>query len=131
MLLSMTAFLRSRSVAPPSPRHHAFCFDLPRLPFSFFGMVVAGEVGFLLKGETDGILVLIRWTRFCQTIFWGYGFGKTETNLFLDFVRAEEGSGEESARAFLLAEIGKRKSGKTLTTMATYVRNMYRDLALC
>jgi hypothetical protein len=28
-------------------------------------------------------------------------FRKTETNLFLDFVRAEEGSGEESARAFL------------------------------
>ena len=26
-------------------------------------------------------------------------FRKTETNLFLDFVRAEEGSGEESARA--------------------------------
>ena len=25
-------------------------------------------------------------------------FRKTETNLFLDFVRAEEGSGEESAR---------------------------------
>ena len=27
-------------------------------------------------------------------------FRKTETNLFLHFVRAEEGSGEESARAF-------------------------------
>ena len=26
-------------------------------------------------------------------------FRKTETNLFLHFVRAEEGSGEESARA--------------------------------
>jgi len=26
-------------------------------------------------------------------------FRKTETNLFFDFVRAEEGSGEESARA--------------------------------
>ncbi|MGK2848639.1 MAG: hypothetical protein ACSLEX_01035 [Minisyncoccota bacterium] len=26
-------------------------------------------------------------------------FGKTETNLFLHFVRAEEGSGEESVRA--------------------------------
>lgn len=26
-------------------------------------------------------------------------FRKTETNLFLNFVRAEEGSGEESARA--------------------------------
>jgi len=28
------------------------------------------------------------------------GFGKTETNLFLHFVHAEEGSGEESARVF-------------------------------
>ena len=31
----------------------------------------------------------------------GLDFRKTETDLFLDFVRAEEGSGEESARAFL------------------------------
>ena len=52
-------------------------------------------------------------TRFCQTIFWGKGFGKTETNLILYFVRAEEGSGEESARAFLFIRIGKRKSGST------------------
>ena len=36
---------------------------------------------------------------FAKTIFWGLDFRKTETNLFLDFVRAEEGSGEESARA--------------------------------
>jgi hypothetical protein len=36
---------------------------------------------------------------FAKTIFWGLDFRKTETNLFLNFVRAEEGSGEESARA--------------------------------
>jgi len=36
---------------------------------------------------------------FAKTIFWGLDFRKTETNLFLDFVRAEEGSGEEFARA--------------------------------
>ena len=30
-------------------------------------------------------------------------FRKTETNLFLNFVRAEEGSGEESARAFRIS----------------------------
>ena len=36
---------------------------------------------------------------FAKTIFWGLDFCKTETNLFLDFVRAEEGSGEESTRA--------------------------------
>ncbi len=43
------------------------------------------------KGETGGIQMR---TRFCQTIFWGFGFGKTET----ESSRAEEGSGEESAR---------------------------------
>ena len=38
-------------------------------------------------------------------------FRKTETNLFLDFVRAEEGSGEESARAsaFFFEKIGGYK----------------------
>ncbi|OGY87192.1 MAG: hypothetical protein A2233_03665 [Candidatus Kerfeldbacteria bacterium RIFOXYA2_FULL_38_24] len=36
---------------------------------------------------------------FAKTIFWGLDFRKTETNLFLDFVRAEVVSGEESARA--------------------------------
>jgi len=34
-------------------------------------MVVAGEVGFLLEGETDGILVPIRWTKFCKNYFLG------------------------------------------------------------
>ena len=39
-------------------------------------------------------------TRFCENYFLGiWIFRKTETNLFLHFVRAEEGSGEESARA--------------------------------
>jgi S1-C subfamily serine protease len=41
--------LRYRCSVPPSPRHHAFCFDLARFPFLFFGMVVAGEVGFLQR----------------------------------------------------------------------------------
>jgi len=63
-------------------------------------MVVAGEGGFLLEGETDGIQSGLG---FAKTIFWGKGFGKTETNFFggnVDLVsRAEEGSGEESARA--------------------------------
>ena len=36
---------------------------------------------------------------FAKTIFRGKGFGKTSTNVFLHFDRAEEGSGEESARA--------------------------------
>jgi hypothetical protein len=46
---------------------------------------------------------------FVKTIFWGLGFRKTETNLFLDFVRAEEGSGEESARAFSNFYSGEHK----------------------
>ena len=40
-------------------------------------------------------------TRFCENYLSGdLDFRKTETNLFLHFVRAEEGSGEEFARAF-------------------------------
>jgi len=76
------------------------------------------------KGETDGILVPIRWTRFCQTIFWGYGFGKTETDFFggnLDLVsRAEEGSGEESARAsdFVFGEPALKKKIQDIEVLA-------------
>src|SRR3989344_1775253 len=46
-------------------------------------------------------------------------FRKTETNLFLDFVRAEEGSGEESARAsfqILFATDLNKYYDKILTT---------------
>jgi len=51
--------------------------------FSFFILYGGGGRGRVSpKGETDGILVPIQWTRFCQTIFWGYGFGKTETDFF-------------------------------------------------
>lgn len=42
-------FLRFCRSVPPSPRHHAFCFDLARSHFLFFGMVVAGEAGFLQR----------------------------------------------------------------------------------
>ena len=65
-----SVFLRFCCSVPPSPRHHAFCLI-------WYGGGGRGRVS--PKGETDGILVPIRWTRFCQTIFWGYGFGKTET----------------------------------------------------
>ena len=43
-------------------------------------------------------------------------FRKTETNLFLNFVRAEEGSGEESARAseFVLAGRATRKNTRKM-----------------
>ena len=37
-----------------------------------------------------------------------FDFRKTETNLNLDFVRAEEGSGEESARASFRILAGRR-----------------------
>jgi hypothetical protein len=40
-------------------------------------------------------------TRFCENYFLGvWIFAKPRLILFLEFVRAEEGSGEESARAF-------------------------------
>src|SRR3989344_9102739 len=74
-------------VAPPSPRHHAFYFDLARFPFLFFRYGGGGRGRISPKGETDGIQMR---TRFCQTIFWGYGFGKTET----EFSARRKGSGE-------------------------------------
>ena len=40
-------------------------------------------------------------TRFCQTIFWGKDLAKPRLTFVFAFVRAEEGSGEESARASL------------------------------
>ena len=39
---------------------------------------------------------------FAKTIFLGEGFGKTSADFVFAFVRAEEGSEEESARAFLV-----------------------------
>ncbi len=41
-------------------------------------------------------------TRFCEAIFWGKGFAKPRLIFLagiLDFARAQEGSGEECARA--------------------------------
>src|SRR3989338_9147899 len=60
--------------------------------FSFWGsaLQVFGQCG----GAKCGL-------GFAKTIFWGKGFGKTETDFVFAFVRAEEGSGEESARASL------------------------------
>src|SRR3989338_5895446 len=50
------ARLRSRSVAPPSPRHPTFYFDLAGV-FSFFILYGGGGRGRVSpKGETDGIL---------------------------------------------------------------------------
>jgi hypothetical protein len=43
-----------------------------------------------------------KWTRFCETIFWGKDFAKPRLIFsagILDFARAEEGSGEECAGA--------------------------------
>ena len=69
------------------------------------GMVWRGT-GFSLRGETGGIhsvvisfFVVLKMDSVLRKLFSGnLDFRKTETNLFLDFVRAEEGSGEESAR---------------------------------
>ncbi|OHA99702.1 MAG: hypothetical protein A3E32_02065 [Candidatus Zambryskibacteria bacterium RIFCSPHIGHO2_12_FULL_38_37] len=98
MLSGTTIFLRSRSVAPPSPRHHAFFFLFGAI--SFFSVWWWRERGRVSpKGETDGILVLIRWTRFCEHYFLGKGFRKTETNFFggirIWIPPAERGLGNE------------------------------------
>ena len=61
------------SLRPRSPPRILilFCHDFL---FDFSVWWWRGEVGFLLEGETGGIQIR---TRFCQTIFWGKGFGKT------------------------------------------------------
>ena len=65
-----SVFLRFCCSVPPSSRHHAFCFVWRG--FLFFDLVWwwRARSGFS-KGETDGILVPIRWTRFCQNYFLG------------------------------------------------------------
>ena len=50
-------------------------------------MVVAGEVGFLLREKLTEFKCGLG---FAKTIFWGYGFGKTET----EFPARRKGSGE-------------------------------------
>ena len=73
------------------------------------GMVWRGT-GFSLKGETGGIhsvvisfFVVLKMDSVLRNYFLGKGFAKTETNLFWRKFglgsRAEEGFGEESARA--------------------------------
>jgi len=61
---------------------------------------------FLLKGETGGILVLIRWTRFCENYYLGKGFRKTSlSNFRRGFGRIgkkKKGSGENEFLPILL-----------------------------
>src|SRR3989338_1019432 len=88
------ARLRSRSVVPPSPPPHPlyFCFAGGfSFFFFFFWWGGGGRSGFSLKGETDGIQSGLG---FAKTIFWGKGFGKTETNVF----EIRRDSGLDSAR---------------------------------
>jgi len=69
--------LRYRCSVPPSPRHHAFCFDLARFPFSFFRYGGGeSEVGFLLWEKLTEFKCGLG---FAKLFFWGFGFGKTET----------------------------------------------------
>src|SRR3989344_683754 len=93
----------SASAVPLRPRlattHSVLIFHNFRFLFSVWWW--RARSGFS-KGETDGILVPIRWTRFCRTIFWGFGFGKTETDFVFVFCPpAERGLGNECGRVFL------------------------------
>ena len=78
MLSGTTVFLRSRSVAPPSPRHHTFFFCLARFPFFRYGGGES-EGGFLLREKLTEFKCGLG---FAKLFFWGYGFGKTETKFF-------------------------------------------------
>ena len=70
--------------------------------------VVGARDGFLLEGETGGIhsvvisfFVVLTMDSVLPNYFLGVlDLAKPRLILFLHFVRAEEGSGEESARAF-------------------------------
>ena len=71
--------------------------------------MVRRGTGFSLKGETGGIhsvvisfYVVLKMDSVLRNYFLGILiFAKPRLILFLHFVRAEEGSGEESARAFV------------------------------
>src|SRR3989338_4752636 len=65
------ARLRSRSVAPPSPPHNVL-----------YGGGGRGRGS--PKEKLTEFLVPIRWTRFCQTIFWGLDLAKPRL-MFLKF----------------------------------------------
>ena len=52
--VSPLPLFRSALASPPR-----ILFCVPLIQFSFFGMVVAGEVGFFLEGETDGIQCVV------------------------------------------------------------------------
>jgi hypothetical protein len=63
-------------------------------------MVVAGEVGFLLREKLTEFQCQFDGLGFAKTIFWGFGFRKTETNFFFAFCPpAERGLGNECGRA--------------------------------
>src|SRR3990167_8580383 len=69
--------LRYRCSAPPSLRHHPFCFCFARFPFSFFRYGGGeSEVGFLLREKLTEFKCGLG---FAKLFFWGFGFGKTET----------------------------------------------------
>jgi len=75
----------SASAVPLRPRlatTHSFLFGGG---FLFFDLVWwwRARSGFS-KGETDGILVPTRWTKFWQNYFLGKGFAKTSALLFLN-----------------------------------------------
>ena len=94
---------------PPSPTPCPcfFCFAVILIFFFRYGHGVARD-GFLLEGETGGIhsvvilfFVVLKMDSVLPKLFSGdLDFAKPRLILFLHFVRAEEGFGEESARTF-------------------------------
>jgi len=65
------------------------------------------------KGETDGILVPIRWTKFWQDYFLGKGFAKTSAHLFLNLDVANGKGGVWGGIFHLLRFLFWRNSGRT------------------
>jgi len=94
--------LRYRCSAPPSPRHHAFCFDLAGV-FSFFILYGGGGRGRVSPKEK--LAEFKCGLGFAKLFSGDFDLAKPRLIYFggnSDLVsRAEEGSGEESARASL------------------------------
>ena len=65
------------------------------------------------KGETDGILVPIRWTKFWQNYFLGKGFAKTSAHLFLNLDVANGKGGVWGGIFHLLLFLFWGNSGRT------------------
>src|SRR3989339_521731 len=107
--MALTKIVRSTKAPPPPRFSRQPQKEKMFLAFRICARPIFSENGkdiflfWVLPSKYSGSVAGLKFgLGFAKTIFWGLDFRKPETNLFLDFVRAEEGSGEESARAIFV-----------------------------